>query len=161
MKRDAGTTRCTFPPLASTFLAGLALVGALAGCSMEETGGMAGDGGDSSGPAINKLDAGSGAASTDVQAVAVEHQELHETVQIHTVKSPRLAQQIYEAYLQGEAGEVTDMRAADYDDNLIFTMSDGSVVSVTFNAHNLVDGDVVREFDDKGGLWKLLAQMDD
>ena len=179
MKRDTrAKSNRTFPLAAGAFLTGMMLAACLTGCAVGEAGSMAHDGGGSDGPAINKLSAGNStdmstaglqdasssgidAANSDIQAVTVEHQELHETVQVHTVKSPRLAQQIYEAYLQGEVGEVTDMWAADYDDNLIFTMSDGSIVSAVFNAHNLVDGDVVREFNDKGGLWKLLEQMDD
>ena len=53
------------------------------------------------------------------------------------------------------------MWATDYDDVLTFTLSDGSTVTAEFNAHNLRDGDVYREFDDRGGLWGMLAEMDD
>ena len=49
----------------------------------------------------------------------------------------------------------------DYDDTLVFTLDDSSTLTVEFNAHNLRDGDTYRAFDDKGGLWKLLAEMSD
>lgn len=95
------------------------------------------------------------------KAVALEHIEAHETLQTHTVKSADLAQKIYEAYLKGEAGDAVDMISSDYDDTLVFTLDDGSTLTVEFNAHNLHDGDTYRTFDDKGGLWKLLAEMSD
>ena len=37
----------------------------------------------------------------------------------------------------------------------------GSTLTVEFIAHNLRDGDTYRTFNDKGGLWKLLAEMSD
>ena len=180
-------TRRTLALAARFFLAGLALVGCLAGCSAGRAGSAGQNDANPSGPVIDKLGGTSrgtdaqtstedtadsqpgaqapsdngGATNPDVQAVAMVHTELHETVQTHTVKSPRLAQQIYEAYLRGEAGEVVDTWATDYDDVLTFTLSDGSTVTASFNAHNLRDGDVYREFDDKGGLWSMLAEMDD
>ena len=95
------------------------------------------------------------------KAVALEHIEAHETMQTHTVKSADLAQKIYEAYLKGEAGDAVDMISSDYDDTLVFTLDDDSTLTVEFNAHNLRDGDTYRAFDDKGGLWKLLAEMSD
>ena len=95
------------------------------------------------------------------KAVALEHIEAHETMQTHTVKSADLAQKIYEAYLKGEAGDAVDMISSDYDDTLVFTLDDGSTLTVEFNAHNLRDGDTYRAFNDKGGLWKLLAEMSD
>ena len=95
------------------------------------------------------------------KAVALEHIEAHETMQTHTVKSADLAQKIYEAYLKGEVGDTVDMISSDYDDTLVFTLDDGSTLTVEFNAHNLRDGDTYRTFDDKGGLWKLLAEMSD
>lgn len=95
------------------------------------------------------------------KATALEHIEAHETLQTHTVKSADLAQKIYEAYLKGEAGDTVDMISSDYDDTLVFTLDDGSTLTVEFNAHNLRDGDTYRAFDDKGGLWKLLAEMSD
>ena len=95
------------------------------------------------------------------KAVALEHIEAHETMQTHTVKSADLAQKIYEAYLKGEAGDAVDMISSDYDDTLVFTLDDGSTLTAEFNAHNLRDGDTYRTFDDKGGLWKLLAEMSD
>ena len=182
MNKDVKATRRALLWVASSFLAGLALMGCLAGCAVSGV-----DSAGHGGPAIAKLsgdasDEGAGAsaspaadsqpgaqapsndgAATDsaVQAVAVVHTELHETAQTHTVKSPRLAQQIYEAYLHGVAGAVTDVWATDYDDVLTFTLSDGGTVTAEFNAHNLRDGDVYREFDDRGGLWGMLAEMDD
>ena len=95
------------------------------------------------------------------KAIALEHIEAHETIQTHTVKSADLAQKIYEAYLKGEAGDAVDMISSDYDDTLVFTLDDGSTLTAEFNAHNLRDGDTYRTFDDKGGLWKLLAEMSD
>ena len=101
----------------------------------------------------------SGQAIQAAKAVALEHIEAHETMQTHTVKSTDLAQKIYEAYLKGEAGDAVDMISSDYDDTLVFTLDDGSTLTAEFNAHNLRDGDTYRTFDDKGGLWKLLAEM--
>lgn len=95
------------------------------------------------------------------KAVALEHIEAHETMQTHTVKSADLAQKIYDAYLKGEAGDAVNMISSDYDDTLVFTLDDGSTLTVEFNAHNLRDGDTYRTFNDKGGLWKLLAEMSD
>lgn len=95
------------------------------------------------------------------KATALEHIEAHETLQTHTVKSADLAQKIYDAYLKGEVGDTVDMISSDYDDTLAFTLDDGSTLTVEFNAHNLRDGDTYRAFDDKGGLWKLLAEMSD
>lgn len=95
------------------------------------------------------------------KAVALEHIEAHETLQTHTVKSADLAQKIYDAYLKGEVGNTVDMISSDYDDTLVFTLDDGSTLTAEFNAHNLRDGDTYRAFDDKGGLWKLLAEMSD
>ena len=106
-------------------------------------------------------DAQGGQAVQAAKAVALEHIEAHETMQTHTVKSADLAQKIYEAYLKGEAGDAVDMISSDYDDTLVFTLDDGSTLTVEFNAHNLRDGDTYRTFDDKGGLWKLLAEMSD
>ena len=102
-----------------------------------------------------------GQAVQAAKATALEHIEAHETVQTHTVKSAELAQKIYDAYLKGEAGDAVDMISSDYDDTLVFTLDDGSTLTVEFNAHNLRDGDTYRSFDDKGGLWKLLAEMSD
>ena len=102
-----------------------------------------------------------GQAVQAAKAIALEHTEAHETLQTHTVKSADLAQKIYEAYLKGEAGDAVDMISSDYDDTLVFTLDDGSTLTVEFNAHNLRDGDTYRAFDDKGGLWKLLAEMSD
>ena len=102
-----------------------------------------------------------GQTAQAAKAVALEHIEAHETMQTHTVKSADLAQKIYEAYLKGEAGDAVDMISSDYDDTLVFTLDDGSTLTVEFNAHNLRDGDTYRTFDDKGGLWKLLAEMSD
>ena len=102
-----------------------------------------------------------GQAVQAAKAIALEHTEAHETLQTHTVKSADLAQKIYEAYLKGEAGDAVDMISSDYDDTLVFTLDDGSTLTVEFNAHNLRDGDTYRTFDDKGGLWKLLAEMSD
>ena len=102
-----------------------------------------------------------GQSAQAAKAVALEHIEAHETMQTHTVKSADLAQKIYEAYLKGEAGDAVDMISSDYDDTLVFTLDDGSTLTVEFNAHNLHDGDTYRTFDDKGGLWKLLAEMSD
>ena len=95
------------------------------------------------------------------KAVALEHIEAHETMQTHTVKSADLAQKIYDAYLKGEAGDAVDMISSDYDDTLVFMLDNGSTLTAEFNAHNLRDGDTYRTFDDKGGLWKLLAEMSD
>lgn len=95
------------------------------------------------------------------KATALEHIEAHETLQTHTVKSADLAQKIYDAYLKGEVGDTVNMISSDYDDTLVFTLDDGSTLTVEFNAHNLRDGDTYRAFDDKGGLWKLLAEMSD
>lgn len=103
----------------------------------------------------------SGQAIQAAMAVALEHIEAHETMQTHTVKSADLAQRIYDAYLKGEAGDAVDMISSDYDDTLVFTLDDGSTLTAEFNAHNLRDGDTYRSFDDKGGLWKLLAEMSD
>ena len=103
----------------------------------------------------------SGQATQAAKATALEHIEAHETLQTHTVKSADLAQKIYEAYLKGEAGDAVDMISSDYDDTLVFSLDDGSTLTVEFNAHNLRDGDTYRAFDDKGGLWKLLAEMSD
>lgn len=103
----------------------------------------------------------SGQAIQAAKAIALEHTEAHETMQTHTVKSADLAQKIYEAYLKGEAGDAVDMISSDYDDTLVFTLDDGSTLTAEFNAHNLRDGDTYRSFDDKGGLWKLLAEMSD
>lgn len=102
-----------------------------------------------------------GQTTQAAKAVALEHIEAHETLQTHTVKSADLAQKIYEAYLKGEVGDTVDMISSDYDDTLVFTLDDGSTLTVKFNAHNLRDGDTYRAFDDKGGLWKLLAEMSD
>ena len=102
-----------------------------------------------------------GQSAQAAKAVALEHIEAHETMQTHTVKSTDLAQKIYDAYLKGEAGDAVDMISSDYDDTLVFTLDDGSTLTVEFNAHNLRDGDTYRTFDDKGGLWKLLAEMSD
>ena len=102
-----------------------------------------------------------GQTAQAAKAIALEHTEAHETMQTHTVKSTDLAQKIYEAYLKGEAGDAVDMISSDYDDTLVFTLDDGSTLTVEFNAHNLRDGDAYRTFDDKGGLWKLLAEMSD
>ena len=102
-----------------------------------------------------------GQAIQAAKAVALEHIEAHETMQTHTVKSADLAQKIYEAYLKGEAGDAVDMISSDYDDTLVFTLDDGSTLTAEFNAHNLRDGDTYRTFDDKGDLWKLLAEMSD
>lgn len=102
-----------------------------------------------------------GQAVQATKAIALEHTEAHETLQTHTVKSAELAQKIYEAYLKGEAGDTVDMISSDYDDTLVFTLDDGSTLTAEFNAHNLRDGDTYRTFDDKGGLWKLLAEMSD
>ncbi len=102
-----------------------------------------------------------GQTTQAAKAVALEHIEAHETLQTHTVKSADLAQKIYEAYLKGEVGDTVDMISSDYDDTLVFTLDDGSTLTVEFNAHNLRDGDTYRAFDDKGGLWKLLAEMSD
>lgn len=102
-----------------------------------------------------------GQAIQAAKAVALEHIEAHETMQTHTVKSADLAQKIYEAYLKGEAGDAVDMISSDYDDTLVFTLDDGSTLTAEFNAHNLRDGDTYRTFDDKGSLWKLLAEMSD
>lgn len=103
----------------------------------------------------------SGQATQAAKATALEHIEAHETLQTHTVKSADLAQKIYDAYLKGEVGDTVDMISSDYDDTLVFTLDDGSTLTVEFNAHNLRDGDTYRAFDDKGGLWKLLAEMSD
>ena len=102
-----------------------------------------------------------GQSAQAAKAVALEHIEAHETMQTYTVKSTDLAQKIYEAYLKGEAGDAVDMISSDYDDTLVFTLDDGSTLTAEFNAHNLRDGDTYRTFDDKGGLWKLLAEMSD
>mgnify|MGYP004596468297 CR=1 FL=1 len=102
-----------------------------------------------------------GQSAQAAKAVALEHIEAHETMQTHTVKSADLAQKIYEAYLKGEAGDAVDMLSSDYDDTLVVTLDDGSTLTVEVNAHNLRDGDTYRTFDDKGGLWKLLAEMSD
>ena len=102
-----------------------------------------------------------GQTTQAAKAVALEHIEAHETLQTHTVKSADLAQKIYDAYLKGEVGDTVDMISSDYDDTLVFTLDDGSTLTVEFNAHNLRDGDTYRAFDDKGGLWKLLAEMSD
>ena len=102
-----------------------------------------------------------GQSAQAAKAVALEHIEAHETMQTHTVKSADLAQKIYEAYLKGEAGDAVDMISSDYDDTLVFTLDDGSTLTAEFNAHNLRDGGTYRTFDDKGGLWKLLAEMSD
>lgn len=102
-----------------------------------------------------------GQAAQTAKATALEHIEAHETLQTHTVKSADLAQKIYDAYLKGEVGDTVDMISSDYDDTLVFTLDDGSMLTVEFNAHNLRDGDTYRTFNDKGGLWKLLAEMSD
>ena len=102
-----------------------------------------------------------GQTTQAAKAVALEHIEAHETLQTHTVKSADLAQKIYDAYLKGEVGNTVDMISSDYDDTLVFTLDDGSTLTVEFNAHNLRDGDTYRAFDDKGDLWKLLAEMSD
>ena len=102
-----------------------------------------------------------GQTTQAAKAVALEHIEAHETLQTHTVKSADLAQKIYDAYLKGKVGDAVDMISSDYDDTLVFTLDDGSTLTVEFNAHNLRDGDTYRTFDDKGGLWKLLAEMSD
>lgn len=102
-----------------------------------------------------------GQSAQAAKAVALKHIEAHETMQTHTVKSADLAQKIYEAYLKGEVGDAVDMISSDYDDTLVFTLDDGSTLTVEFNAHNLRDGNTYRTFDDKGGLWKLLAEMSD
>lgn len=102
-----------------------------------------------------------GQTTQAAKAVTLEHIEAHETLQTHTVKSADLAQKIYDAYLKGEVGNTVDMISSDYDDTLVFTLDDGSTLTVEFNAHNLRDGDTYRAFDDKGDLWKLLAEMSD
>lgn len=135
-------------------MSALLIAGCLAGCTPDNAGQTHQAGGE-------------GAASSSTQsvqasqAVALEHIEAHETLQTHTVKSADLAQKIYDAYLKGEVGDTVDMISSDYDDTLVFTLDDGSTLTVEFNAHNLRDGDTYRAFDDKGGLWKLLAEMSD
>ena len=132
----------------------LLIAGCLAGCTPENAG--------QTQQASNEGAAGSSTQSAQAsQATALEHIEAHETLQTHTVKSADLAQKIYDAYLKGEAGDTVDMISSDYDDTLVFTLDDGSTLTVEFNAHNLRDGDTYRAFDDKGGLWKLLAEMSD
>ena len=135
-------------------MSALLIAGCLAGCTPENAGQTQQAGGEGA--------ASSSAQSAQAsQAVALEHIEAHETLQTHTVKSADLAQKIYEAYLKGEVGDTVDMISSDYDDTLVFTLDDGSTLTVEFNAHNLRDGDTYRAFDDKGGLWKLLAEMSD
>ena len=139
---------------ATACMSALLIAGCLAGCTPENAG-------------QTQQAGGEGAASSSTQsaqasqATALEHIEAHETLQTHTVKSADLAQKIYDAYLKGEAGDTVDMISSDYDDTLVFTLDDGSTLTVEFNAHNLRDGDTYRAFDDKGGLWKLLAEMSD
>lgn len=135
-------------------MAALLFASCLAGCTPENAGQTQQTGGEEA--------ASSGTQDTQAsQAVALEHIEAHETLQTHTVKSTDLAQKIYEAYLKGEVGDTTDMISSDYDDTLVFTLEDGSTLTAEFNAHNLRDGDTYRTFNDKGGLWKLLAEMSD
>lgn len=135
-------------------MSALLIAGCLAGCTPENAG--------QTQQASNEGAAGSSTQSAQAsQATALEHIEAHETLQTHTVKSADLAQKIYDAYLKGEAGDTVDMISSDYDDTLVFTLDDGSTLTVEFNAHNLRDGDTYRAFDDKGGLWKLLAEMSD
>ena len=132
----------------------LLIAGCLAGCTPDNAGQPQQAGGEG----VASSSTQSAQAS---QAVALEHIEAHETLQTHTVKSADLAQKIYDAYLKGEVGDTVDMISSDYDDTLVFTLDDGSTLTVEFNAHNLRDGDTYRAFDDKGGLWKLLAEMSD
>lgn len=135
-------------------MSALLIAGCLAGCTPENAG--------QTQQASNEGAAGSSTQSAQAsQATALEHIEAHETLQTHTVKSADLAQKIYDAYLKGEVGNTVDMISSDYDDTLVFTLDDGSTLTVEFNAHNLRDGDTYRAFDDKGGLWKLLAEMSD
>lgn len=135
-------------------MSALLIAGCLAGCTPENAG--------QTQQASNEGAAGSSTQSAQAsQATALEHIEAHETLQTHTVKSADLAQKIYDAYLKGEVGDTVDMISSDYDDTLVFTLNDGSTLTVEFNAHNLRDGDTYRAFDDKGGLWKLLAEMSD
>ena len=139
---------------ATACMSTLLIAGCLAGCTPENAG--------QTQQASNEGAAGSSTQSAQAsQATALEHIEAHETLQTHTVKSADLAQKIYDAYLKGEAGDTVDMISSDYDDTLVFTLDDGSTLTVEFNAHNLRDGDTYRAFDDKGGLWKLLAEMSD
>lgn len=135
-------------------MSALLIAGCLAGCTPENAG--------QTQQASNEGAAGSSTQSAQAsQATALEHIEAHETLQTHTVKSADLAQKIYDAYLKGEVGDTVDMISSDYDDTLVFTLNNGSTLTVEFNAHNLRDGDTYRAFDDKGGLWKLLAEMSD
>lgn len=135
-------------------MSALLIAGCLAGCTPENAG--------QTQQASNEGAAGSSTQSAQAsQATALEHIEAHETLQTHTVKSADLAQKIYDAYLKGEVGDTVDMISSDYDDTLVFTLDDGSTLTVEFNARNLRDGDTYRTFNDKGGLWKLLAEMSD
>lgn len=105
-------------------------------------------------------DADGTVAAAETQAVAATHIRAHETSETFACQNADLAQRLYEAYLQGKVGERVDVQAADYDDTVVFEMADGGEVRVSFNAHHLRDGDACRAFDDRGGFWELLAEMD-
>ncbi len=95
------------------------------------------------------------------QVVSVTHIRAHETTETFVCEDPARAQELYDAYLQGVVGDPTDMWATDSDDTVVFTTADGGQIHVSFNAHNLLDGGISHTFDDKGGFWRLLAELDD
>lgn len=91
--------------------------------------------------------------------VSCAYHRNHETAATYEITDPDTIRSLCAALAGVRVGEATDEAAADYDDIFAFTLSDGQIVTFTFNQHNFALNGQYYAVSSDEKLWTLAEEI--
>lgn len=91
--------------------------------------------------------------------VSCAYHRNHETAATYKITDPDTIRSLCAALAGVRVGEATDEAASDYDDIFAFTLSDGQIVTFTFNQHNFALNGQYYAVSSDEKLWTLAEEI--
>ena len=91
--------------------------------------------------------------------VSCAYHRNHETAQTYQVADSDAIRSLCAALANVRVGETADEAASDYDDIFAFTLSDGQIVTFTFNQHNFALNGQYYAVSSDEKLWTLAEEI--
>lgn len=91
--------------------------------------------------------------------VSCAYHRNHETAATYKITDPDTIRSLCAALANVRVGEATDEAASDYDDIFAFTLSDGQIVTFTFNQHNFALNGQYYAVSSDEKLWTLAEEI--
>lgn len=94
-----------------------------------------------------------------MSVAACAYHRNHETAQTYQVADSDAIRSLCAALANVRVGEAVDEAASDYDDIFAFTLSDGQIVTFTFNQHNFALNGQYYAVSSDEKLWTLAEEL--